>query len=522
MTKRNLVRLAIAVALLAYVGYSQWRPNHGEPGAPTRALLPPVPTSARQFTLGTLGFKACELAQKRSGATTAAFCAPFQVPEDWDAGDAGGRKIDLNLALIKADAEAADTDFVVFLAGGPGQAAIESWPQIAAAFAPLRKHHHIVLLDQRGTGGSHALSCAGAAGEDKPADAPAESSANLDAVRRATRECLTQVEKNADPRFYTTTIAAHDLEAVRQALGAPQFDLVGVSYGTRVAQQYLVRYPDGVRSLVLDSVAPNELVLGEEFAANLENALKAQFSLCTETPACAKAFPDPYASLIRLRDQLRAKPQSYDFRDPVTFAPTQKRLDDYALAGLVRLFAYSPETAALLPLSIAEGLKGNYTPLAGQSQLLTGDLSELRDNGMQTSVICSEDADLLSGRPQDKDTLLGTTLIDVIRAQCEIWPRGPRPADFHTPLKSDKPVLILEGELDPVTPPRYGELVLKGLNNARLLVARGQGHNVIGRGCIPRLVADFVDHLAPKDLDAHCMDVLGPTPAFIDFNGASP
>ncbi|HET7777947.1 MAG TPA: alpha/beta fold hydrolase, partial [Rudaea sp.] len=247
MTKRNLFRIVLAFAFLAYVGYSQLRQGSGD--LPARALLPAVPASARQFTLGTLEFKRCELAQKRSGATTAAFCAPFQVAENPDAADS--RRIDLNLALIKADAEAADTDLVVFLAGGPGQAAIENWPQIAPAFAPLRKHHHILLLDQRGTGGSHALSCGRATDGDPPADAPAEVSANLDQVRRATRECLALVEKNADPRYYTTTIAAHDLEAVRQALGAPQFDLVGVSYGTRMAQQYLVRYPDGVRSLVL-------------------------------------------------------------------------------------------------------------------------------------------------------------------------------------------------------------------------------------------------------------------------------
>ena len=518
MTKRNIFRVALTLAFLAWVGYSQLRRGADEQAMPARALLPPVPTNAKALTLGKLEFRRCELTQKRSGATTAAFCAPFQVAENPDSAD--GRKIDLNLALIKADAEAADMDFVVFLAGGPGQAAIENWPQVAPAFAALRKHHHILLLDQRGTGRSNALSC-GRAEKDAPADA-AEAGASLDEVRRTTRECLTQVQEKADPRYYTTTIAAHDLEDVRQALGAPRFDLVGVSYGTRVAQQYLMRYPDGVRSLVLDSVAPNELVFGAEFAENLDNALKAQFSLCTQTPACATAFPDPYASLIKLRGELRAKPQNYDFRDPVTFAPTRKRLDDYALAGLVRLFAYSPETAALLPLSIAEGLKGNYTPLAGQSQLLTGDLSELRDNGMQTSVICAEDADLLTPRPQDKDTVLGTMLIDVIRAQCEVWPRGARPADFHAPLKSGKPILVLEGELDPVTPPRYGEQVLKGLSNGRLLIAKGQGHNVIGRGCIPRLVADFVDHLAPKDLDAHCMDVLGPTPAFIDFNGSSP
>ncbi len=517
MTKRNIFRLALLGSAIAYFAWGRF---HSPPDAVQRQIMAPIASNAREFTLGRLQFKSCELKQKRSGATTAAYCAPFQVPENPD--DSGSRKIDLNLALVKAEAEAADADIVVFLAGGPGQAAVENWPAIATALEPLRKHHHVLLLDQRGTGGSNALTCTRKPASDAAAEERVEQKAELEALRHSTSDCLAEVRQHADPGQYTTTVAAHDLEAVRQALGAPQFDLVGVSYGTRMAQQYLMRHPAGVRSIVLDSVAPNELVFGEEFADNLENALKAQFALCTSTPACAKVFPDPYASLIKLRDALRARPQGYDFRDPITFAPTHRRLDDYALAGLVRLFAYTPETAALLPLSIAEGLKGNYTPLAGQSELLNGDLSELRDNGMQTSVICAEDADLLTPRPQDKDTVLGTMLIDVIKAQCEIWPHGTRPADFHSPLKSDKPILILEGELDPVTPPKYGEQVLKGLSNARLLIAKGQGHNVIGRGCIPKLVEDFVNQLAPKDLDLGCADALGPLPPFIDFNGSSP
>ena len=520
MTPRNLLRIALLLAAAAYLAYGFLKPAVIDPRAAARTLLPPVAPNAKQFTIGTLSFAACDLPQKHSGATTTAFCAPFQVPENWDAPQA--RRIDLRLAIIKATAEAADSDFVVFLAGGPGQSAVESWPQIAAALAPVRKHHHIVLLDQRGTGGSNALVCGRNAEGDEPGETPLEHGADAERIGAATRDCLTEVQARADPRFYTTTIAVRDLEAVRQALGAPLLDLVGVSYGTRVAQQYLMRYPDGVRSVVLDSVAPNELVFGEEFAQNLDDALKAQFTSCTQTPACAKAFGDPYASLLRLRDALRASPQNYAGHDPTTFAPVNKRLDAAEFAALVRLFAYTPETAAMLPLSIAEGLKGNYAPLAGQSQLLTGDLSELRDNGMQTSVVCSEDADLLQARPQDGVTLLGTSLVDAIRAQCAVWPHGTRPADFHAPLKSDKPVLVLEGELDPVTPPRYGEQVLKTLTNARLLVAKGQGHNVIGRGCIPKLVEQFVDALQPARLDLSCADALGPTPAFIDFNGAAP
>jgi pimeloyl-ACP methyl ester carboxylesterase len=519
VSKRNILRIVAAAAFVAWLAWSQLRP-HAHGTAPERTLLPAVAANAREFRIGSLQFSRCELGQKRSGATTDAFCAPFQVPENY--ADPGGRKVDLKLAIVKADAEAADADFVVYLAGGPGQSAVETWPQVAGALAPLRKHHHIVLLDQRGTGGSNALTCERKAKAETPGAAPARLVDDLETVRRQTRDCLAEVQAHADPRFYTTTVATRDLESVRQALGAPQFDLVGISYGTRMAQQYLMHYPDAVRSVVLDSVAPNSLVFGEEFAENLENALKAQFALCAKSPPCAKAFPDPYASLIKLRDELRAQPRDYDFRDPVTFEPTHRHLDDYTVAGLVRIFAYTPETAALLPLSIAEALKGNYTPLAGQSQLLTADLADLRDNGMQTSVVCAEDADLLSPRPQDADLVLGSTLIQIIQAQCEIWPKGTRPADFHEPLKTAKPVFVLEGELDPVTPPKYGEEVMRHLSNARLLIAKGQGHNVIGRGCIPKLVEDFVDTLAPKDLDLGCADALGPTPPFVDFNGAAP
>ncbi len=397
MTSRNIIRLVI---LAAAVGTSRMRScitpmAARSPQPPQRFRPTPKNSNSARST-----FKTCDLAQKNSGATTSAFCAPFSVPENRD--DANSRKIDLRLALIKSDAAAADADIVVFLAGGPGQAAVDTWPQVAGSFAPLRKHHHILLLDQRGTGQSNPLTC-------KHADDETDTGEEFDAAKaeQRIRTCLDEVSKKADPRFYTTTIAADDLEAVRAALGNPTFDLVGISYGTRMAQQYAMRHPDGVRSIVLDSVAPNEIALGQDFAANLENSLKAEFAACTNTPACQKAFGDPYANLYTLRDQLRANPRDFDYHNPTTFKNDKKRLDQYALTGLVRMFAYTPETAALLPLSISQGLHGDFTPLLGQSELLKGDLADLTDNGMQMSVICSEDADLIKPRPEDDKTLLG-------------------------------------------------------------------------------------------------------------------
>ena len=145
----------------------------------------------------------------------------------------------------------------------------------------------MLLLDQRGTGGSHPLDCKQALDDT---DAQSANDIDLAKIRAATQSCLDEVAQNADPAQYTTTAAVHDLEALRQALGAPQFNLVGVSYGTRVAQQYLRSHPDGVRSVVLDSPVPNELVLGSEFARNLDAALKAQFAACTHTPAVHKGI----------------------------------------------------------------------------------------------------------------------------------------------------------------------------------------------------------------------------------------
>ena len=515
-SRRALLRVLIVSIGLIALGWRFLQPGK-ESAVTSTAGEHIVQTSDSTFTLGRLAFTRCELGERRSTSTTAAFCAPFRVPENWDRPD--GRQIDLKLALVRSDAQVAERDIVVLLAGGPGQAATESYAHVASGFAPLLRHRNVLLLDQRGTGSSHPLECKG---NPTDVDTAAVAEIDLDKVRYLTRDCLAEIAHDADPAQYTTGAALRDLEAVRQALGAPEFDLVGVSYGTRVAQQYLEDYPDGVRSIVLDSAVPNELVLGAEFATNLDDALKRQFAACVATPACAKAFGDPYESLYRLRDALAAEPLDITLRHPRTFAEEKKPLNALTLAALVRMFAYSAETSAILPLTIDRALKGDYAGLVAQAEVLNDQLADLEGNAMQLSVICAEDADLLTDRPEDAHLILGNALVRVIRAQCEIWPRGSRSADFHVPIRSDKPALVLAGELDPVTPPRYAHAILKGLPNGRLLLAKGQGHSVLSRGCLPRLVGQFVETLDAQALDAGCLDDFGPTPAFIDYNGAAP
>jgi pimeloyl-ACP methyl ester carboxylesterase len=518
--------VAIAVAIFAGNRVAHHRQAEPDAAAPapaagaspaTAAATPVTPAKPATWKLGSLTLSACELGQPNSGRTTAAWCAPFEVPENRD--DPDSRRITLRLAVVRSNAEVAEKDMLVFLAGGPGQAATENAPAALAALDPLLAHRNLLLLDQRGTGGSNPLSCKS---EEKPATPDANLEDDPAKLKAEVARCLAEVEKNADPRFYTTTVAARDLEDVRKALGSPTFDLVGVSYGTRMAQQYAMHYPNAVRSIVLDGVVPNQLVLGEDFARNLDDALKAQFARCTADAECHKRFGDPYQTLYQLRDALRANPHTVSFRDPQSYQTVKRNLSEFSLASVVRMFAYSPLTAALLPLSIDAAAHGDVGPLLGQAKLLSGDLADTMNGGMQSSVICSEDADLFTPRPQDANTILGTRMTDALATVCSVWPHGTRPKDFHDAFTTATPVLLLSGQYDPVTPPRYGEQVLKGLSNARHLVATGQGHNVIGAGCMPKLVKHFVEDLTPKTLDATCLDRLQPTPMFIDFNGATP
>ena len=522
---RARVRIAVAVVVVVLLGWQWWSMRHVQ-SAPAPAAVhvhavsaaPVKRVAPATLRLGRVTLSACELKRPNSSATLAAFCAKFPVPED--RAHPQSRTILLSLAIVKSASQVPDKDLVVYLAGGPGQSAIQTYPELVPAFAPLLKHHDVLLLDQRGTGGSHALTCPAAARVLGALPAAAS------AAQRATvvGQCAREVGQTADPRDYTTTAAVADLEAVRQALGAPRLDLVGVSYGTRVAQHYATAHPAAVRSIVLDGVVPNPLVLGETFATTLERSLQLQAAGCTATPACKRAFGDWNATLHQLFARLRHAPaQQLTFADPFTYRAVTRTLDADTLAGVVRMFSYNAATAALLPLAVSEAARGNYAPLLGQSQIMRDDLSASLEGGMQLSVICTEDAPLLRPRPEDAGLLLGDQLITAFSAECRAWPHGPMPKGFHAPFESAIPTLLISGERDPVTPPAFAAEVLQGLGDGRALVVRGLGHaEAINTGCMPRLVDQFIDKLQPKQLDAKCLERIGPTPAFINFNGAAP
>jgi pimeloyl-ACP methyl ester carboxylesterase len=478
-------------------------------------LLPCGNAAARE--LGQLSFEPCTLAPKALPVTVDAQCTTLAVPEN--PAEPQGRQIELALAWIPARAEA-EADPVFMLAGGPGQSARDSYPMIAHAFREIGRSRHVLLLDQRGTGGSNPLVCRDADGTPSIMDDLLD--ASPEAVGQFAERCRDQLAGDADLRFYTTTDAVADLDRVRAAIGADTVNLIGISYGTRVAQQYARRHPDRVRSLVLDGVAPNGQVLGSEHARNLEDALALQFAACGADSRCAERLGNPRERLTRLAAELKANPRPVRFRDATSGEPREEILRFEHLAGVVRMYSYAPSMAAMLPLILAETDQGHDEALMAQAHMLFGQVGESINHGMQLSVLCAEDAPLLRENPDDAGTVIGVEFVQFIRAQCAVWPIGERPADFFEPLQSDLPTLLLSGELDPVTPPRYGDEVLAGLSNARHLILPGQGHNVLPVGCTPRLVARFVEKLDPQALEADCLDTLPRLTPFAGFYGWEP
>ncbi len=475
-------------------------------------------TATRRY--GTLEFSPCTLDGTAAGGSLEAQCARLEVAENPQAPQ--GRQIALNVAWLPAARDSAGTgDPVFFLAGGPGQAATDVATVVDAALREVRKQRHVILVDQRGTGKSNPLTCLDAGGKELPFDAL--QAPTVDAVQDYAKRCAQGLEGRADPRFYTTTEAVADLDAVRRALGVEQVNVVGASYGTRVAQRYASTFPQHTRTVVLDGVAPNDLVVGGEFADTFEDALALQSAQCATLPACTARYPtDMRQQLREVSARLAAAPVEVEYRDATSGQSMRDTVTSDTLVGLAFAFSYAPQTASLLPLVLDEAAQGRYAPLMSLAQLMTRSMAGSMNRGMQWSVICAEDADRFDPDAARRDTLLGDEVGRMFFAACPVWPTGGRPADFNAPFKSDLPVLLLSGELDPVTPPRYGERVLAGTPNGRHLQLPGQGHGTLTLGCMPKLLGRFIETADATSLETECLDTLAYVPPFTSFNGWEP
>ncbi len=494
---KSVRQLAGWFGLLLALAACSGAPGQAQPTLPVEAIV----------------LEDCQLSAPDVAIRMMAQCGRLAVPENPQAPN--GRQIELHLAVIPAISRSPAPDPLVFLAGGPGQAASEAYLTLASALDRINQKRDIILLDQRGTGGSNPLECQ--AVDQTQAQDPAELGPFL-------QTCLDHLD--ADPRFYTTSIAMQDLDQVREALGYQQINLYGVSYGTRAALTYIRMYPQRVRTAILDGVVPQDEPLGPEVAPDAQRALDNILARCQADAACQQAFPDLAGHFSALLDDLAGQPVKVNLIDPLSGEQIEQTFDRAQFAVAVRLLSYAQETVALMPLLLDTAYSRNdFAPMAAQYQIVAGSLSDSISNAMGYSVVCSEDfpfIDLEAAQKLAQGTYYGDQEIRNLQEICSVWPAGEIPADFHDPVRADMPVLLLSGENDPVTPPANAEHAAQTLSNSLSLVAAGQGHNVIFRGCLPNLAYDFIEAGSLEGLDSSCVQTIAASPFFVNFNGPQP
>jgi pimeloyl-ACP methyl ester carboxylesterase len=430
-------------------------------------------------------------------------CYRVDVPEA--RGNPLSRTIGLRVVVWPATGAEKTGDPVFFLAGGPGQAVTELIHDRGFVDPDLRQRRDLVFADQRGTGGSQAMTCRFYG----PPSAPQsyfQEFLPLDKVRA----CRETFAATADLAEYTTSASVEDLDDVRAALGYAQINLVGVSYGTRLAMEYVRKYESAgrVRAVVLEGPVTPAMHVPDNFGQSAQRALDTLLDECLASESCAEAYPDIREEARAVFDRLSTAPVIATASHPALKVAGEVTLTRNHAAEAIRYMMYTSSGASMVPLYLHEAFAGNYTPIA---EFLIHWRQAGSFDGLYLSITCAEDVPYVSGGAAERDdpTFLGGYRVREQRAACLEWPRGKRPEVSMQPVTSNLPVLILSGVLDPVTRPENGDELARTLPNSLHIRVPFGGHSPAGLTnlyCLTLLKRVFLDHARVGVLDTTCVN----------------
>ena len=411
---------------------------------------------------------------------------------------ADGGAIDVGGVILPSDAVKPQTDPLVILSGGPGQAASDAAPLLRGVFREVLRDRDLIFLDIRGTGRSNPVSCRAFTDSYPPLTYVAS-----DEAYEPIRECY-EAEGKAIADANTKTAAA-DLEALRQHLGVDQLNIWGVSYGTRLAQYYAVTYPDRVRSLVLDGVVPFSPAYIDVTPESATSAVQRLLDDCVADVACSAAFPE--FDIYGLLDQIEGI-REISYRHPVSGQYVKTKTNRETVAQAIFGALYSPAMRAAVPYALTEAVKhDNWAPLA----TLADDASwyfgvENIYFGARLSVLCAEedlsDDDAVSDGGLFQD--LGS-LKDVFRQACDRWPVAK--IDLPEPARGSlkMPTVMISGGIDPITPPSLAQHAESYYSTLKHIIVPNGGHSNSAVQCVSDYINSFIDDPAHIAEDTQCM-----------------
>ncbi|MCL1147220.1 alpha/beta hydrolase [Shewanella sp. 10N.261.52.F9] len=422
-------------------------------------------------------------------------CGSISVPENY--AKPNGKQIQIHYVVMPSTKPNNKSEALLAIAGGPGQSAIENAKGFDRMLSKVRQTEDVILIDQRGTGQSNPLQCIG----DGFESALAVNESDFD-TRVETQKCLDELD--ADVTQYGSLSALKDFEAVRQHLGYQKLHLYGVSYGTRMAQLYMRHYPQSLATVTLDGVVPMQ-----QSVLAIGNAIARAFDLlvedCANNTLCHTQFPDLKSDLEKVDAELAMAPKISQVPDPLTGELTQLTLTRSKFKGSLRMALYSPSTRSLIPHAIHQAANGNFQPITGLYAMGIDNAGIAM--GMHASVVCGEDWQRITPelRAKTNESYFGQEMLKTFAESCAVWNMPAVDASFSQPIASDIPTLLLSGELDPATPPSWGELAMEKLSNAKHFVAPYATHGVAYQSCGNDLIAELVEQGSVAELDAECL-----------------
>lgn len=449
----------------------------------------------------------------------AASCGYLVVPQRHDGpADPNAPPVRMFFAILHAEAGAPAPDPIVMLAGGPGQGMSDFVDAVWSGQAADLATRDVILVDQRGTGRSEPLlDCpidddildSNAFNDDPDSALPARQREILAACRAGF------VDAGVDLDAFDTEAAARDLRGLREALGIAHWNLVGTSYGTRLALEAARQDPDGIRSLVLNSTMTMGDALEPRIFDDRRRILLRLFDDCAADATCGRAFPDLAASFERTRRRLAETPLIVEVPGPDGGTIVPVPLDADAYVGLIMAHMGAQPSIEIIPAivhSLDEVVAGRLALAPARWEHILGPALAGPGGiafGLHLSVMCREVAPItdyaaVEARVQALGGVFSPRSVVTYRDTCGVWDVGTARDGFAAPVSTDIPALLLIGEYDPMTPPYWTEQALKHLPNGRAVTFAGLSHDVLGTSACARYIASaFVRDPAAR-LDTAC------------------
>lgn len=440
-------------------------------------------------------------------------CAYLIAPEERS--DPERAEVALALAIIPSRSATPRPDPIIYLEGGPGGSAmlgIADWVD-----SPLRDEYELILFDQRGTGLSQpSLNCFEMEEAEDDED-------NLVAAE-VCRDRLS--DEGVNLSAYNSAANAADVADLIAQLGYDEVNLLGISYGTRLALTVLRDNAAGVRSVILDSPYPPQVQAYNEQALNAGLAIQALLLGCTADADCNEAFPDLDARFYALLDQLNEEPVLIELEDYESGDLSDVEVSGDDLVSQMSDWLYVTDLIGYIPLMIDELEYGEtatlsflYETSGGGFRRQGADQGDVSDSeAMFYAVECREESSfstldeardaVAALPPQLAEALLGS--VESFFELCPIWDVEAATVREREVVRSDVPTLVLAGEYDPVTPPSWGVLAAQGLSTSYFYVLPGGGHAVIDASdCMMAISKAFLAN-PEREPDASCLEDLSP------------